>query len=324
MPQQDQIVRDNVNFDVPYLGDLQKRTVLALVNTHPSFDVAEPLPPNVIPVGGLQIEEPKPLPNDLEEFIQQAPKGAVLFSLGTNVKSDALGADVQIKLLKAFEQMPQYHFLWKFETDTLPMKLPKNVLVRPWMPQNDLLGHPKILLFITHSGGLSTIEASWHGMPLVAIPFMADQHKVYTYDFKSKMSIVPIHCQILFQNTFKSVKSGVAEKIDFLTLSTESVKSTVLKVIEEPSYRRKMKLRSARFHDQPEKPLERAVWWIDYVIRNPSPDHIQSPTLKLGFIRSNIYDILALLLALVLVVFYMFYKLISLFRRKTVVKVKRS
>lgn len=74
--------------------------------------------------------------------------------------------------------MPQYNFLWKFETNTLPMKAPKNVLIRPWMPQNDLLGHPKIVLFITHSGGLSTIEASWYGVPLVAIPFMGDQHKV--------------------------------------------------------------------------------------------------------------------------------------------------
>lgn len=175
-------MRQHINFDFPHLDELQKRTVIALVNTHPSFDVAEPFPPNVIPVGGLQIQKPKPLPDDLEAFIQQAPKGAVLFSLGTNIKSDALGADVQIKLMKAFEQMPQYHFLWKFETDTLPMKPPKNVLVRPWMPQNDLLGHPKIILFITHSGGLSTIEASWYGVPLVAIPFMFDQHKVNVHN----------------------------------------------------------------------------------------------------------------------------------------------
>lgn len=101
--------------------------------------------------------------------------------MGTNIKSNALGAETLMKLLKAFEQMPQYNFLWKFETDTLPMKPPKNVLIRPWVPQNDLLGHPKVKLFITHAGGLSTVEASWHGMPVLSIPFLVDQHRVWFF-----------------------------------------------------------------------------------------------------------------------------------------------
>lgn len=84
-----------------------------------------------------------------------------------------------------------------------------------------------------------------------------------------------------------------------------------------------MKLRSARFQDQPEKPLERAVWWINWVLRNPNPDHLTSPTLKLGFIKSNIYDILGAALLLVFVVIYVFYKLVSLCLRKKVVKVKK-
>lgn len=48
--------------DYPRATDLELYTRLALVSTHPAIDFAEPLPPNVIPVGGLQIKEPKPLP----------------------------------------------------------------------------------------------------------------------------------------------------------------------------------------------------------------------------------------------------------------------
>lgn len=48
--------------DYPYMGDLEKKTLIALVNTHPSIDFPEPLSPNIIPVGGLQIKDPKPLP----------------------------------------------------------------------------------------------------------------------------------------------------------------------------------------------------------------------------------------------------------------------
>lgn len=54
-------MRANYKRNFPYLADLEKQTVISFINTHPSIEVAEPLPPNVIPVGGLQIQEPKPL-----------------------------------------------------------------------------------------------------------------------------------------------------------------------------------------------------------------------------------------------------------------------
>lgn len=53
-----------------------------------------------------------------------------------------------------------------------------------------------------------------------------------------------------------------------------------------------MKIRSKRFRDQPEKPIERAVWWAEYILRNPNPVHLQSPVPKLGFLRSNLFDII--------------------------------
>lgn len=47
--------------DMPYAEDLEKETVMALVNTHFSLEVTEPMPSSVVPVGGLQIRDPKPL-----------------------------------------------------------------------------------------------------------------------------------------------------------------------------------------------------------------------------------------------------------------------
>lgn len=63
-----------------------------------------------------------------------------------------------------------------------------------------------------------------------------------------------------------------------------------------------MKIRSARFRDQPEKPLDRAVWWVEYILRNPNPDHLKSPVLKLGFVAANLYDIILCAFILIVVV----------------------
>lgn len=49
------------------------------------------------------------------------------------------------------------------------------LLVRKWIPQNDLLGHPKCRAFVTHGGINGVLEAAYHGVPLVGFPMFADQ-----------------------------------------------------------------------------------------------------------------------------------------------------
>lgn len=69
-----------------------------------------------------------------------------------------------------------------------------------------------------------------------------------------------------------------------------------------------MKIRSARFRDQPEKPLVRAVWWIEYILRNPNPEHLRSPVVMLGSFVSNLYDILLFCIVLISVVAFLIWK----------------
>lgn len=160
---------------IPSTAVLEERALLALVNTNPAMDIPIPLPPNVIPVAGLHIQPPKQLPSFIDEFINASAQGAVLFSLGTNVRSDMMDPAKQKVLLDAFAQMPEYHFLWKFEST---VETPRNVMLRTWLPQSDILAHPRLLAFFTHSGLLSTQEAIWHGVPMLGMPFIYDQHRV--------------------------------------------------------------------------------------------------------------------------------------------------
>lgn len=107
------------------------------------------------------------------------------------------------------------------------------------------------------------------------------------------------------------MEAGVAEKLAFDKITTRRVIETVRKVLETPSYTEKMKIRSTKFRDQPQKPLDRAIWWIEFVLRNPNPEHFRSPVLDLGFFRSNLFDIfivvflvVPILVAILLVTLY--------------------
>lgn len=100
---------------------------------------------------------------------------------------------------------------------------------------------------------------------------------------------------ILFQNILKSKRHGFGESIDFHTMTTKVVKEKLQKLLEDPKYMENAKKMSARFRDQKEQPLDRAVWWIEWVLRNPDCDYLKSPVLRLGFIVGNSFDIIAII-----------------------------
>uniref|UniRef100_U5EUX0 Putative udp-glucuronosyltransferase n=1 Tax=Corethrella appendiculata TaxID=1370023 RepID=U5EUX0_9DIPT len=276
--------------DMPSVYDIEKKTNLMLLNTDVSHDYPEPITPNTIPVAGLHIKEPKVLPQDIKTFIESGKKGSVLFSLGTNIRSDQLSKENLEIIIQALKQLPEYNFLWKFESDI--SGLPKNVQVRAWLPQSDILAYkPYIKAFITHSGLLSTQESIWRGVPMIAIPFFADQ----------------------IRNAQKSVLNGIAEKVNFRTISVEALRDTIRNVIENPNYTKNIQRMSYNFQDQPSKPLDRAIWWIEWALRHPDATHIQSPVLKLGFFRANSYDVLLFVLCIALYICTKFYNLVHHF-----------
>lgn len=238
IPRLDEIALQKFGANVPSTGHLEKLTKLAMVSSNPALDIPIPLAPNVIPVAGLHIKAPKKLPAEYEAFINASAKGAVLFSLGTNVRSDMMNEHKQQMLLDAFEQLPDYHFLWKFESD---IQTPKNVMLRKWMPQTDLLAHEKVKAFFTHSGLLSTQEAVWYGVPMLGMPFIYDQHRVSgTNNFLDQFDRIVCHGLILmlffptFQNIHKCQLQGIAERISYPTLTTEEVVVKLRNILENP------------------------------------------------------------------------------------------
>lgn len=81
------------------------------------------------------------LSKELQEIANNADNGLILFSLGTNFHSQDLGESVITSILECFENFPEYTFLWKIDLENDAIRTSSNVIVRKWIPQNDILGN---------------------------------------------------------------------------------------------------------------------------------------------------------------------------------------
>lgn len=64
--------------------------------------------------------------------------------------------------------------------------------------------------------------------------------------------------------------------------------------------------------------MERAIWWIEYVLRHRGAPHMKSISLNLNVFQYLLLDIIAFLLIIVISATVLFYKLIKFFKYKKI------
>uniref|UniRef100_A0A182YRP9 Uncharacterized protein n=1 Tax=Anopheles stephensi TaxID=30069 RepID=A0A182YRP9_ANOST len=152
----------------PAYDELRSNVSLVFVNHHFTKGSPRPYVPTMVEVGGLQIKDkPSPLPEDIRQWIDGAEEGVILFSLGTNLLSSSIPPELLSAILETFRNIKQ-RVIWKWDTHDMPNK-PANVMLVDWLPQDDILAHPNVRLFIMHGGLGGIAEALFHGVPIVPI-----------------------------------------------------------------------------------------------------------------------------------------------------------
>jgi len=73
---------------------------------------------------------------DILEFIEQSPHGVVYFTFGLTAKMSSLPKRTKKALMDGLAQIPQ-RVLWKYEDEI--ENLPKNVMIKKWLPQHEIL-----------------------------------------------------------------------------------------------------------------------------------------------------------------------------------------
>ncbi|XP_075145412.1 UDP-glucosyltransferase 2-like [Haematobia irritans] len=272
-PQHDQIFREYFPNASKSLEEIRQNISLILLNQHFSLSYPRPYVANMIEVGGFHLQhKPQMVPKDIEDFITGSSEDAIYFSLGSNVKSEDLPLPIRNAILKVFSQLP-YKILWKFENPSLLADKPANVFVSKWFPQGDILAHPRVKLFISHGGLLSVIESIYHGKPILGIPIFYDQ-KV---------------------NVNRAEQQGFALSVRYQQLNESNLLATIKELMGNPEYSEKAQEMSKRYRDQPMYPLEKAIYWTEYVLRHHGAGYLRSPAQYLNFWQKRSWDCAAVL-----------------------------
>ena len=158
----------------PSTAELFRRSTV-VATTHPSIEADPRVPPNFHLVGPVIPEPLSPISRETEEWLlRQAPAGIVLAAFGTLVRLSerqvsALAeglADCGVGVLWA---VPERHH------DRV-RRHSASFRAEAFVPQAAILALAAVRAFVTHAGANSALEAMRFGRPMLALPFMYDQH----------------------------------------------------------------------------------------------------------------------------------------------------
>ena len=144
-------------------------------------------------------------------------------------------------------------------------------------------------LFVNHCGHLGIIEAVWNSLPVVCMAISVDQ----------------------FDNMFKIINKGIGLGLNKDTITPEAVYAAVQEVTTDPKYRNNAHKLSIQMRDVREGPLDRAISFLEYLMRHEGAPHLKQPQEKILFMEYFCLDIMIIIFLTSLVFILSIYTIIS-------------
>ncbi|XP_056405999.1 UDP-glucuronosyltransferase 2A2-like [Hyla sarda] len=281
-PAYNKLIQHYLNTDIS-VWEMYKKADIYLMKVDFVFEFPRPTMPNAVYIGGFQCKAPKPLTQDIQDFMDTSEHGVVVFSLGTIVKS--LPTNIAREIAAGLAQLKE-HVIWRYSGEPLDT-LGNNTKTVDWLPQNDLLSHPKTKAFLAHGGENGIYEAICHGVPIVGFPLFGDQ----------------------YENILRLKTKGAAVLLENpQDVTAQDIYNAVRLVIDDPSYKRAMTHLSDLHHDAPVPPRDLAVFWTEFVIRHGGAGHLRAAGHDLPWYQYYLLDVSALLLTGLLLCLYVIYR----------------
>ncbi|XP_050843550.1 UDP-glucuronosyltransferase 1A1-like isoform X2 [Serinus canaria] len=262
--------------------DLLRKGSVWLLRMEFVLDYPRPLMPNMIPIGGANCAH-KELPQEFEAVVNASGEhGIVVFSLGSMVSEIPMKKAMEIA--EALGTVPQTVF-WRY-TGKAPPNLPKNVKLVKWLPQNDLLAHPKTRAFITHGGSHGVYEGICNAVPMVLMPLFGDQ----------------------MDNAKRVESRGAGLTLNILEMTSSDISNALKAVINDKKYKENIQRLSDLHLDRPIHPLDLAVHWVEFVMRHKGAPHLRPAAHDLNWVQYHSLDVIAFLAAVTLLSLFISFK----------------
>ncbi|XP_040276907.1 UDP-glucuronosyltransferase 3A1 [Bufo bufo] len=273
----------------PSIADLHKKAELWIYNIDFSIEFPRPLLPNIQYIGGLLARPAKPVTQELEDFIAESGEsGFIVVTLGSMISSLPL-----VEFLKAmndgFAKIPQ-KVIWRYDKSRWPkeLNLSHNVRIMDWLSQNDLLGHPKARLLVTHGGMNSLMEAVYHGVPVVGIPLFGDQ----------------------YENMVRIKAKDMGTFIPPDLMEAENFANTMREIIENSRYKTSAAKQSTILRSRPFPPDQQLVRWVEHIIQSGGGGHLRPYSYQQPWYQQHLLDVIVFISACVAAIIYLIVKVI--------------
>ncbi|KAK0663630.1 UDP-glucuronosyltransferase 2B23 [Lasiodiplodia hormozganensis] len=286
---------------------------LVLVNSFFGLETPRPLPPLMAAVGPVLADSWAPLESGFERWLD-GRRRVVYVSLGTHV---VLPEDKGMELMKGLVEVLRRGgvdgVVWalpevtrkrfdrskrvavagngaeEMETevvvgDVLDGKL-DGFMVMPFAPQRAVLDHPHVTLFLTHAGGSSANEATYHGVRVLCLPVWFDQ----------------------LANAVRLVDAGVGLKLDKFAFHSDEVVEKIETVVrDEDGMFAKNVQRLKRIARIAAKGKHRAADLIEEVLadweggvgKGERPMHLQTADCRMSTWKARNWDLWAVVMGI--------------------------
>jgi glucuronosyltransferase len=208
--------------------------------------------------------------------MNSAENGVIFFSFGTYLNTNEVPEEKLTQIIEALGSLKQkVVMLVKGNVKNLP----SNILTRQWVFQNEIIAHPKMVLFITQGGLLAVQEATYHAVPMLLIPFFNDQQRIAK----------------------QVARKGHGKVMNFDDITKDNFTETILEIVNNNQFRQKALQASELFRDNLVEPMNEAMYWMDYTVRTGGADHLKSPSVKFNLAKYLNYDVFIFYFGLALV-----------------------
>lgn len=133
---------------------------------------------------------------------------------------------------------------------------------------------------------------------------MIDQFMVCISTAQQKFTFTVKKIIPKFQNVDRSVEKGIASRVDVKAITSDTLYEKLNEMLSNPMYKENVKILSKHFKDQKEPPLDRALFWIEWAVRNPNSSLLNRGK-NLNFFQIQSIDVMGLLTVVTVALMYM-------------------